>query len=102
MGGTIEVGQRGSQLSAAAADPNGMPYVLTGSIDGLSVTFTIEGYGITPGIGPATTTYVGTLGSSGAITGTFSGEASWTYVDPEGQLITETATWTGTFTVAID
>lgn len=100
MGGTINVSQAGNALSAAANDGNGMPYTLTGTVSGSAVTFTVQGYGITPGIGPATTTYTGTLGQ-GRITGTFSGQASWSYPDGSGNPVTETATWTGTFTVAV-
>lgn len=100
MGGNINVSQSGSALNAAANDINGMPYTLTGTVNGSNVTFTIQGYGITPGIGAATTTYTGTL-SAGKITGTFSGQASWTYTDGSGNPVTETATWTGTFAVTI-
>lgn len=97
----IHVSQSGTVISASGVDCNGHPYTLDGVISGNSVTFTIQGGGITPGIGPVITTYTGTLDGN-IINGDFSGYASWTYKDENGNLITETATWTGTFTVIIE
>jgi hypothetical protein len=91
----IHVSQSDNLLSASEEDVNGNPFTLDGVINGNVVTFTIQGTGITPGIGPSTTTYTGT------ISGNFSGPASWTYEDENGNILTETATWTGTFAVTI-
>jgi hypothetical protein len=96
----IHVSQSGSSLYASEEDVNGNLFTLTGNISGTQVTFTIVGNGITPGIGNATTTYTGTL-SGDNITGSFFGFASWTYDVGKGNLVTETATWTGTFMVTI-
>jgi len=96
----IRVRQSGSVLSASEADGNGNPFALSGTAGGDQVTFTISGTGITPGIGPAITTYEGTVHEN-TISGDFLGSASWTYDDGQGHLITETATWNGSFTVSI-
>ena len=95
----ILVSQSGTILSSAGVDTNNNPYALNGSESGNSVTFTISGVGITPGIGPATTTYTGTV-TGNIISGSFSGYASWTYING-GTPTTETATWTGTFQTTI-
>jgi len=97
----IHVSQSDTTLSASEGDINGILFSLAGNISGTQVTFTIVGNGITPGIGNATTNYIGTL-SGDNITGNFSGFGSWSYPDANGNLITETATWTGTFTVTIE
>lgn len=96
----IHVSQSGNILSAMEIDTNGMSFVLDGVIVGDAVTFTIRGLGITPGIGPASTTYSG-IRNGNIINGSLLGSASWTYADANGNPITETATWTGTFTVTI-
>jgi hypothetical protein len=93
----IHVSQTGNEFLASETDGNGNPFTLNGIVDGNLVSFTIQGTGITPGIGPATTTYTGTIDGN-TIRGSFSGSASWT--TPDGR--TETATWTGTFTVTIE
>ena len=92
----IQVRQAGNALSASEVDGNGHPFTLNGAVNGNSVSFTIQGIGITPGIGPANTTYTGVLAGN-TISGNFSGSASWNTSDGR----TETATWTGTFTVTI-
>jgi hypothetical protein len=96
----IHVNQEGTEFYASEEDINGHAFSLTGSQKGSAITFTIQGTGFTPGIGPATTTYTGTRNGN-RVTGTFSGFASWTYANPQGTLITETATWNGTFTSTI-
>jgi hypothetical protein len=62
--------------------------------------FTISGNGITPCIGGATTTYNGTLNDN-IISGSFSGYGQCCYKDPDGNLLCDIPTWTGTFTVSI-
>lgn len=97
MGDTnIYVSQLDSTLYASEEDMNGNSFTLNGFISGNSVTFTIYGVGITPGIGPATTTYTGTINGD-TISGNISGCASWAYVNTSGDSLIETATWTGTF-----
>jgi hypothetical protein len=93
----IRVSQAGNVLSASEVDVNGYPFTLNGAVNGNSVSFTIQGLGITPRIGSANTTYTGVLAGN-TISGNFSGSASWN--TPDGR--TETATWTGTFTVNIE
>ncbi len=96
----IYVEQQSDIIFAEELDGNGNPFTLEGTVNRNNINFTISGPGITPGIGPATTTYTGTLNNN-KITGTFSGQASWIYDDGQGNFITETATWTGNFTVTI-
>jgi hypothetical protein len=96
----IFVSQAGTTISASEVDINSNPFTLNGTVSESLVTFTISGIGITPGIGPATTTYTGILNGN-IIVGDFSGLASWSYPDASGNLITETATWSGTFAVTI-
>jgi hypothetical protein len=96
----IHVTQSGTSLTASEVDGNGNPFTLNGNVNGNTVTFTIQGIGFTPGIGPATTIYTGTLNGN-VITGSFSGSASWTYDAGNGNMVTETATWTGTFIAII-
>lgn len=96
----IHVSQSGTMLTASEGDVNGNPFTLDGTISGDIVAFTIHGIGITPGIGPATTTYTGILNGD-TVSGNLSGSASWSYQDASGNSIIETATWTGTFTVTI-
>jgi hypothetical protein len=96
----ITVSQVGTAISASQVDPANNPFALGGTIDDSSVSFTIVGLGITPGIGPATTTYTGIV-TGRTIEGDFSGSASWSYLDGDGDLVTETATWTGTFEVLV-
>lgn len=93
----IHVRQSGNEFSMSGVDSNGMPFTLNGRINGNSVSFTIQGDGITPGIGSATTEYTGTIDRN-TISGNFQGSASW--MTPDGR--TEMATWTGTFTVTIE
>lgn len=92
----IQIAQNNKSFSMSGTDGNGNPYTLSGSIAGTSVTFTIQGTGITPGIGPATTTYTGTI-QGNTVQGDFTGSASWQ--TPAGA--TETATWSGTFSMDI-
>ena len=94
------VTQSGNTLTASGVDSNGNAYSLDGFIVENSVTFSIKGNGITPGIGPATTFYTGSLNDN-VIIGTFSGSASWTYDDGNGNMISETAIWTGDFSATI-
>jgi hypothetical protein len=96
----INVSQDETTISASKVDANNNPFTLSGTVSGSEVAFNIEGIGNTPGIGPAFTTYTGIL-SGNTIVGDFSGSASWSYQDENGNLITETATWAGTFTVII-
>jgi len=94
----IHVTRTGMTLSASETDMMDNSFTLSGSIDGTSVTFTIQGEGINCGLGPtSTTTYTGTLNGN-VITGDFSGSASW----PGAGGATETGTWTGTFMVTSD
>jgi hypothetical protein len=94
----IHVTRAGTTLSASETDLMDHPFTLDGSIDGTSVTFTIQGEGINCGLGPtSTTTYTGTL-KGNVIKGDFSGSASW----PGAGGATETGTWSGTFEVTTD
>jgi hypothetical protein len=92
----IHISQTGNELSASEVDSNGKPFTLNGLINGNSVSFTIQGDGITPGIGSAVTEYTGMMDRN-TISGNFQGSASW--ITPDGR--TETATWKGTFTVTV-
>jgi hypothetical protein len=92
----IQVSQTGNALSASEVDVSGHPFTLNGTINGNSVSFTIQGMGARVD-GSANTTYTGVLDGN-TIRGTFSGSASWD--TPDGR--TETPTWTGTFTVDIE
>jgi len=96
----IQINRSGNEFSVSQVDFNSHPFTLVGSINDNAVTFTIQGTGITPGVGPATTTYTGTQNGN-VITGNFTGSASWTY-DQGGIPITETAKWNGTFTVTVN
>lgn len=96
----IHVTQSGTTLMASEGDGNGNPFTLDGVINGNSVAFTIQGIGITPGFAPATTTYTGTLNKN-VITGSFSGSATSTFYDENGNSFTETYTWTGTFVTSV-
>ena len=97
----IQVSQTVNVLSSSEEDANGQPFNLAGSINNVdSVSFTIQGEGITPGIGPATTVYSGKK-KGNTISGTFTGSTSWNYEVSIGNTVTETATWSGTFIVTV-
>ena len=98
----IQVSQAVNKLLSSEVDANGQPFTLVGSINDVnSISFTIQGTGITPGIGPATTTYSGKKNGN-TISGTFTGSASWTSEASKGNTVTETATWSGTFIVTVN
>jgi hypothetical protein len=56
------------------ADRKGATYFSVGNVAGSQASFQISGFGLTPGIGPAVSAYVGTV-EGDSIVGTFQGVA---------------------------
>jgi len=96
----IHVQYLDNSVYASEGDVNGVPFVLEGTISGNLVTFKINGNGITPCIGNASTTYNGTLNEN-MITGNFTGYGECCSEDEEGNVSCSYPTWSGTFTVTI-
>lgn len=94
----VDVTQTGTTLSAAGVNGNNQPYTLSGTVAGNAVTFTIAGLGITPGVGPATTTYSG-ITDGRIISGTLQGSATAPWDDGAGNIIQVDFTWSGSFLV---
>ncbi|MCR4316824.1 MAG: hypothetical protein NUW37_10790 [Planctomycetes bacterium] len=97
----IDVEQSGTNLLASYIDPEEFTANISGSVIGNGVSFTIEGFATTPGIGPATTSYAGTYDlKSRTITGTMSGSGGPGGVLGNPELI-DFCNWSGAFTVVI-
>jgi len=97
-GATFRVSQAGNTLSGVEIRCFSCYHTLNGVVEGKSVLFTTNSFGIFPaGSSRHISTFEGMLNGN-TLQGTFSGSVPWD--TPDGR--TETATWTGTFTVTIE